>query len=733
MRRRSSVILLLSAVASSTASAATLSGVAATRDGRPLPHVPLRIVGTSAAHTVVTGAGGTFAVDVPSGSYRIESGLAGLVVLAPGNAATLTDGGPAVAVVLGPAPVRENVVVTAARGEAASSSLGVTVSALDHERIEAREALTLTQLLQDLPGVSVNRSGPPGRQTTVFVRGGGSTHTRVLVDGVAVNEPGGFFDHGSALGHELQQIEVVRGAASSLYGSDALAGVISIETRRPSPGEPRRAHLTAEGGGFGHRRVAAGTSGRSGRIDWNVAGLRLLTDNDVPNSSFRETAGALALGLEISPRWTLQWTARGSDSFHGTPGQTGFGLLDHDAYFERTDVVSSVRLRGTAARLRHELRAGIAVSNQLSLDPTDSGARVPTYLGRTGAWGPSQDFPDPDGYQNETRRMVFGYQAEMEAARHLVSAGVDVERQTGDLGTRGQPLLSPERTNAGLYVQDRWAIAPTLFVTAGARLEHNDSFGTALVPRAALSWIVRENGGRSTRLKASAGAGIKEPGFFESFGTSDFARGNPDLKAERSRTYDAGIEQRAFDGRLRVELTAFHHDYRDQIAYLLLDPATYFGTYENLGRARARGLELEAEAQPRRGISVRGQYTYTDSEVLVSTAGFDPLLAVGQPLLRRPRHMGSVTVEGGPAGSRVRAALTAVFVGARADSDFAGLELRENTGHTRVDARLRAQVAPRAELYVVAENLLDAEYHEVLGFPGLGRALRAGVRLRTDR
>ena len=724
-------LFLLFLLGAAPTSAATLTGTAATRDGQPLAHVPLRLVAGSGARTVMTGAGGRFTADVEPGVYRIESGLAGLVVASAADV-RVEEGASPVAVTLVPAPVREHVVVAAARGEAAASSVGVSVSVLDTDRIAERQSLALTQVLQDVPSVAVNRSGPIGRQATLFLRGGASSHTRVLVDGIAVNEPGGYFDYGSLLALEVGQVEVVRGAASSLYGSDALAGVIAVETRRVAAGDPTRAYLVAEGGGFGHRRAEVGASGRRGRFDWNAAGLRLLTDNEGPNSSFRESAGAISMGFELTPRWTARLTARGSDSFHGTPGQTAFGQLDHDAFFERTDVVSSLRLDGIVGRFHHEARLGVTSSRQISIDPADSGAFLPRHEGVEAGW-PVSDYPQTAGYQNATSRNVVGYKVEYQEKRHLVAAGFDLERESGDLGVRGDTMLSPERTNVGLYVQDRWTLGGSVFVTAGARLEHNDSFGTAFVPRGALSWIVHSGRGRSTRLKASAGAGIKEPGFFESFGTSEYARGNPDLKPERSRTYDVGLEQRAFDGRARLELTAFHHDYRDQIAYKLLDPVTYFATFDNLGRTEARGLEVELEAQPRRGVRLAGQYTFTDSAILVSAQGFDPLFEVGDPLLRRPRHMASVTAEAGPASGRFTAAVTTVFVGARADSDFLGLGLERNGGYTRVDGRVRALVGRRAELFAVAENLLDAEYHEVLGYEGLGRALRLGVRLRAGR
>jgi outer membrane receptor protein involved in Fe transport len=238
------------------------------------------------------------------------------------------------------------------------------------------------------------------------------------------------------------------------------------------------------------------------------------------------------------------------------------------------------------------------------------------------------------------------------------------------------------------------------------------------------------SGDNPTTLKASAGKGIKEPTFFQSFGVDFFAQGNPDLKPERSTTVDAGIEQRLFGRRLRLEATFFQHTYRDQIAYQIVDFNTFQGTYVNLGESRARGLEAEVEAAPCAWLSLTAAYTYLDGKILVSSNSFDPVYAEGQPLLRRPKHQGSFTLRAG--GERVSAGATVLAVGRRADSDFLGLGLTENPGYARVDARIRARVARGLEAFVVAENLLDRRYEEALGYPALGRSVRAGLRYRSS-
>jgi outer membrane cobalamin receptor len=580
-----------------------------------------------------------------------------------------------------------------------------------------------------VPGLASARTGAPGRQGSLFVRGGESRYARVLIDGVPVNEPGGYFDFGGVVPLELERIEVVRGAASSLYGTDALAGVVELVTRRAAPGQPARAQLEAEGGSLDWRRGQAGTSGSAGAFDWNLGLQRVETDNEGENAFFEQTSGAGTLGFTRGGT-SARLTARFDDGAAGTPGQVPFGQRDLEERIDRGDVVVGLTLRHGVGRALHELRAGYAANDQLTTDPVDSGAYVPVWKGESGPF-PIPDILNPLGFQNDTRRLSLGYRFETQlGGRHLFTAGVDVERETGTLGSRAEEPLRPERTNTGVYVQDRVLLGDAVHLTAGARVEHNGSFGTRVVPRAAVSWRAR-GGDDATRVHASAGAGIKEPDFFQSFGVSFFAQGNPDLEAERSRTCDVGVEQRLLQGRLRVDATYFHHDYFEQIAFTTLDFETFEGTYVNLGQTRAQGLEVEMEALPVPPLRLRLHYTLLDGEVIVSASDFDPVYAVGQPLLRRPRHQGSFTAEVG--GARATVAATLVAVGRRGDSDFVGLGLTENEGYTRIDARARVRVVRGLDAFVAAENLGDADYQEALGYPALGRTVRVGLRWGSGR
>jgi len=710
----------------------SLGGVVRTSDGLPLPGVAVFVQGAANERRVTTGPDGSFRAALAPGSYTLRVDAPGLTLGEP-QAVSVGAGETRQDLVLSPAPVKERVVVSATRGEATLSSLGVSVDVLDRERIDDRGAASLLPLLQDVPGIATARTGQTGQQGSVFVRGGESRFARVLIDGVAVNQPGGAYDFGSALPFELERIEVVRGAASSLYGGDALAGVVSLETRRARAGERPSLRAEGEGGSFDWQRYFGATSGARGDLDWNAGVQRLTTDNEAPNSRFEDTAAALSAGARLDPRTDLRLVARYETSTVGTPGPTAYGRPDLDASFDRDDVLLSALLRRNGPTLSQQLGVGYALTDQLSRNPDDSGCFVPEWEGVTGSY-PNCDFPNPEGFQNQTDRLVGSYQADLAAgSRHLLTAGGELDHETGELGSRSSELLRPSRTNYGVYLQDRVLLGSRAYLTIGGRVEKNGSYGTHAVPRAALAVRVRD-GADATTLRASAGMGVKEPSFFESYGESFFAKGNPDLDPERSTTFDVGVEQRAFASRLRASATYFHHDYHDQIAYTVVDLDTFEGSYVNLAHTRAQGLELALEARPLPELSLLGQYTYTDGEILDSPSDFDPVYAAGRALLRRPENQASISAQ--LTQPRWSAGLTLVYVGERADSDFVGLGLASdpsyrNPSYTRLDARLRVRIVAALEAFVVADNLFDAEYQEALGYPALGRSVRGGLRLRV--
>jgi len=291
-----------------------VAGVVRTADGAVLPHVKVTLRGPGEPVIVTTGPEGAFrAGGLGAGDYTATVDTPGLEPHGDARVRVTAGAEAPLDVVLVAAPVRERVVVSATRGEATLSTLGVATDVLDRERVDERAAPSLLTLLEEVPGVAVARTGGTGLQASAFIRGGESRYARVLVDGVAVNQPGGAYDFGTALPFELERVEVVRGAASSLYGSDALAGVVSLETRRARIGETPSLRAEGEGGGSAWRRFSGASSGARGAFDWSAGAQRLATDNQQPNSAFDETSAALSAGVRFDAATDARLVVRFDD------------------------------------------------------------------------------------------------------------------------------------------------------------------------------------------------------------------------------------------------------------------------------------------------------------------------------------------------------------------------------------------------------------------------------------
>ncbi len=276
------------------------------------------------------------------------------------------------------------------------------------------------------------------------------------------------------------------------------------------------------------------------------------------------------------------------------------------------------------------------------------------------------------------------------------------------------------RNNFGASIQEQ-ALWSRVFLTAGGRIEHNENFGTAAVPRGSIVIVAREGRGSvgDTRLHASGGLGIKEPTALQSFSANAFFMGNPDLKPERSRSFDLGIDQRLANDRAKVEATWFDNRFTDQI--------TLIGTqYQNLSETRARGAEFGIELAPIPMLHLNGEFTLLDSSVVASASTsiqFQP----GAELFRRPRHSGAV----GATLSHDRYSLNVngLLVGQFQDNDFSFPATTLNPGYTLWNARLSVSIARQLSVLGSIDNIADASYTEPLGYPALGRAGRLGVRV----
>jgi vitamin B12 transporter len=231
-----------------------------------------------------------------------------------------------------------------------------------------------------------------------------------------------------------------------------------------------------------------------------------------------------------------------------------------------------------------------------------------------------------------------------------------------------------------------------------------------------------------TRLRFSYATGFKEPRLEETFAGPPYTQANPGLKPERSRSFEAGLLQDFYRGKVSFNATYFNNLFHDQINYVTVDPVNFIGEYVNVNQAFAQGAEIGVQAKLRPRVLLNTAYTYTSSEYLDNPAPYDPAYDPGQPLLRRPKH--SATTLLSYMGSRWGANLGGSFVGRRADSDFDNFGIDHAAGYVRADLGGWYAVHRRATLYVNVENALDRRYNEVVGYPALPVNFRAGVRFR---
>ena len=711
---------------------AAITGIVVDQSGRPLPRAEVRIVspGVSQAGSTFTDVDGSFRLAAVAGAAecRVEASLNGFRA-----ASSECRSDAPVRLTLAVAPVQETVVVSATRTEVPSGQLASGVTVFDAVDIERQQSPQLADLLRDAPGTTVVRSGGLGSVTSLFVRGGESNYNKVLLDGIPLNEPGGAFNLSNVTTEGLDRVEFVRGASSSLFGSDAMTGVIQLFTRRGTRTRPD-VRFTAEGGSFSTARAATSVAGRAGRADYSAAVARLTTDNQAPNSAFDNTTLSGAAGVTLGHGAIVRTIGRMERGRAGVPGQTAFGRPDLDAFYQRHDGVWGLSFDQTTGALHQHGSYGMAISHQLSTNRALDPPYTPSFEGRTAPFEFS-DFPYDS--HSDLRRHHASYQADVTSSFGAAGTHVDTALADWD-GERAvlSDLLAAtstraSRDNVGMTFQHQ-ALWSRVFATAGMRVEHNDSFGTAVVPRGTATVYLRQGGARAgaTKISSSVGKGIKEPTVLQSFSPAPSFLGNPNLLPERSRTIDAGIEQRLAGDRVKLELTWFDNRYRNIISTRTLSFSPFRSQYFNIGLTRARGAELSGDVALVSGIRARAGYTFTDSKILESTSEFSAAFAVDNWAFRRPRHSGFVDLSWN--GARGSLTLMGSLVGRQVDSDFSSLEpaILFNDRRGVWDLRGSARLVRRLDVTLAIDNVNGARYMEPLGYPGLGRAVRAGTRIR---
>ena len=732
------------ALVAGTAHADVLRGRVVGPDGQPVAGARVAVTGALAAPlTATAGPDGRFTIDVPPGTVTIRAFAPGMdapaqrVAAGRPNTAELT-------LTLAVRAVSETLTVTASHVDAPLSASPDSVTVITRDELIARQTTTLGDALRLVPGFAVARNGGPGTVTSAFPRGGESDYTLVLVDGVRANAFGGGLDLSQVPIADAERIEVVRGPQSALYGSDAIGGVVQVITVKGGPlavsasgelgGREARSGRALLRGGLGPWYGGASVAhDRDEGFTGTASDGTAVTNDDGRVTQVSGTAGwRHASGTDLATTVQFVETERGSPGAYGSNPVGNFFGVDRDSRGLTRRRTGAVRLAqpfgGPASRVR--LRADADTADyDLEFRTAFSNSRGDT--GRTHG------------------------RAQIDAALSAavgMTAGIDGLREHGGSSyiTNGATAIPVERTSVAAFAEARWQPHARVAIGAGARVEHitrdalpgdptafsprptfaADTIGS-VNPKVSASWMAapdRGTRGASTRLRAAYGTGIRPPDAFEIAFTD-----NPGLKPERSRSAEAGVTQTLAGGRVQADATWFHNTYDDLIVSVGRLAASSRYTTANIANARARGAELSLAVRPVPALNARGSYTWLDSEVRDvdgASGQAPPPFRVGDRLLRRPRHQGSVDLTW--SHGRLQAFAQAAMRGQTLDVEpnfgtFGGLF--ENDGSAVVTTGAAVTLTRNLTAYGRLVNAFAADYEDVFGYPALGRTAYVGLRL----
>ena len=597
----------------------------------------------------------------------------------------------------------EPVVVTATRSEEPAERTGASVTVVPEEAMRVQEYRSVDEPLRTVPGVQVQTSGSPGKLTNIRIRGANPTQVQVLVDGVRVKSlTSGDFDFADLTLDGIDRIEVLRGPQSTLYGADAIGGVVHVITKR---GEgPPSGFLDLEGGNYETFRGRAGLAGGAGPWSYNLGVSRLDFGGQFENDEHDVTSVNGRIGYALPNKGELSLVGRFQDGHRGIPFATVFPDFDPNRDQDDRLWLLSLEWRQPWTSIwEHKLRVG-GVDETLTFN----------------------DQPDPAhpfGFRSDistTRLEAEWYHFITPVPWNTVTVGAEYRNETGEV----KGSFDETMDSWALVFQDQIRLFDRLFITGGVRYDGNSEFEDKATGRVAVSYLIKAT---DTRLKGSWGQGFRAPTFNELFFPA-FAPcppfGNPSLKPEESDSWDGGVEQHLWERRIRLGATYFRNDFTNLIQSTLTDPVNFCFQAQNVGKARTQGVEVEASVAPVDGLVLAVAYTYTDSEDRTT----------GDPLRRIAQNALAVTATWEPLPGLTLSGEVQVM-----SSQFEAPGQPRNPGYTVVNAAAAYRLPIKRwgflsniTLHVRATNLFNEDYSEIAGFPALGTHVVAGVRAVFD-
>jgi vitamin B12 transporter len=581
-------------------------------------------------------------------------------------------------------PLDGDVVLSPNRNASSASESGSSVSVITREQMERSGQSSVAEVLRGELGVDVVRQGGPGGLSSVFLRGANSQHTKVLLDGIPLNDPSNaarLFDFSNLTIDNIERIEVLRGPQSMVYGSDAIGGVVSIITKRGQG--PLSIQGTGMGGSFNTGQTTLSASGGNERAYYSVAGSFLSTggisaasarNGNSEHDAYNNGTVSGRLGYNAGDAWNVDYVFRYVDASAQIDDFDFFSGLPIDNLIRKNltkNFSNRVQLTNWAVDGLIQQKVGFSL-NDMDRRDTDPG------------------FFSPASFHGQTRE--FDYQASaLLAESNTLSGGANY------LAEEAISSQDPRATQniKGVWLQDAFHIGPNWFNTAGLRWDDASQAGSAQTYRFTSLYRIDPVG---TALHGSIGTGFRQPALAENL----FAFGNPNLRPERSKGWDVGARQQIWGEALSFDATYFRNDFRDLIVF-------DFNTFalDNVGRARSSGVELTLHSLLTQQLSLDAGYTFDD------TLNLD----TGAQLLRRPRNKMLLSFTRLSPDNRSSVTLSTIYVGQRLD-----------TGNRTLDQYMllnlsgRHQATERVQLFARLDNITNTYYEEVRGFgtPGFG-------------
>jgi vitamin B12 transporter len=575
----------------------------------------------------------------------------------------------------------ETIVVTADRIEEQLKDTGSAVTVITKDEISRLHASFVQEVLRSVPGLNLSQSGSVGKVTTVFTRGAGSDQTLVLMDGVQLNDSLNFVDLSTLSTNNIERIEVVRGPQSTVYGSDAMGGVINIITRNAGELLSGKFEAGSDSTFNGSVRSGVGTDRNNAALEYSA----YQTDGETINDDYDNRTLGLNAHVQVTPLTALGLLYRKYRTKIGIPQNSG--------------TPSPNRRQDTDSALFH----------------------VPFRQEITNWWNAQADYSifdqelhfkdpnDPFGFtfsnsDSRTKTLLITNNFHLSENQNLL-AGYENERiRVSEVSSFGVSLDNDKVSNNAVFAQYQTSQWNPITLTLGIRTDHHSVFGSRTYPRVSVAYRPLDG----IRIHGMIGKGFRAPRPAELTGPF----GNPDLNPESVTGWDSGLDYEMLNGRLYVSGTVFHNQYDDLIDF---DRNTF--RLKNFKKVTTSGLEMEAHIRPLRSLQVRGVYTFLKTEDKT----------IGQQLLRRPKNSGSIDVD--YRFEKFGANFHWQLVGKRFDFNDLTLLRVLNDAYNKADLVFSYDLTSSIQLYTRITNVFDNRYQEVFGFPSPDRGIFTGIKL----